>query len=42
MENCLKKIASNYYGVDNRFITVRNGVVKSLNFLLIGTNSMQS
>ena len=41
MENCLKKIPSEYCGVDNRFITLRNSVVNSLNIFLIGANSMQ-
>ena len=41
MENCLKKIPSDYCGVDNRFIALRNSVVNSLNIFLIGANSMQ-
>ena len=32
MESCLKKIPTDYCGVDNRFIIVRNVVVNSLNF----------
>ena len=35
MENCLKMIPSAYCRVDNRFVTVTNGVVKSLKYQTI-------
>ena len=34
-ENCLKMIPSAYCWVDNRFVTVKNGVVKSVKYQAI-------
>ena len=35
MENCLKMIPSAYYWVDNRFVTIAKGVLKSFKYQTI-------